>query len=116
MTGGPGVGKITIVNAILRILAVKGTNILLCAPTGRAAKRMTEATGFEAKTDGVLVYFGYPQAHEDDAERAVKPFASQPHSALRSGARRLALQNACRQAARRRRPSRSDLDRMSLSL
>ena len=35
MTGGPGVGKTTIVNAILRILAAKGTNILLCAPTGR---------------------------------------------------------------------------------
>jgi exodeoxyribonuclease V alpha subunit len=49
MTGGPGVGKTTIVNAILRILAAKSTNILLCAPTGRAAKRMTEATGFEAK-------------------------------------------------------------------
>ena len=50
MTGGPGVGKTTIVNAILRILAAKGTKLLLCAPTGRAAKRMTEATGFEAKT------------------------------------------------------------------
>jgi exodeoxyribonuclease V alpha subunit len=50
MTGGPGVGKTTIVQAILRILAAKGTEILLCAPTGRAAKRMTEATGFEAKT------------------------------------------------------------------
>ena len=50
ITGGPGVGKTTIVNGILRILAAKGTNLLLCAPTGRAAKRMTEATGFEAKT------------------------------------------------------------------
>src|ERR1700680_2557208 len=50
MTGGPGVGKTTIVNAILRVLAAKGINILLCAPTGRAAKRMKEATGFEAKT------------------------------------------------------------------
>ena len=50
ITGGPGVGKTTIVKAILRILAAKGINILLCAPTGRAAKRMTEATGFEAKT------------------------------------------------------------------
>jgi exodeoxyribonuclease V alpha subunit len=49
ITGGPGVGKTTIVNAILRILAAKGTGLLLCAPTGRAAKRMTEATGFEAK-------------------------------------------------------------------
>ena len=50
ITGGPGVGKTTIVNAILRILAAKGMKLLLCAPTGRAAKRMTEATGFEAKT------------------------------------------------------------------
>jgi exodeoxyribonuclease V alpha subunit len=50
MTGGPGVGKTTIVNAILRILSAKGINLLLCAPTGRAAKRMTETTGFEAKT------------------------------------------------------------------
>jgi exodeoxyribonuclease V alpha subunit len=50
MTGGPGVGKTTIIKAILRVLAAKGTKLLLCAPTGRAAKRMTEATGFEAKT------------------------------------------------------------------
>ena len=50
ITGGPGVGKTTIVNAILRILAAKGVTMLLCAPTGRAAKRMTEATGFEAMT------------------------------------------------------------------
>ena len=49
-TGGPGVGKTTIVNAILRILSAKGVRLLLCAPTGRAAKRMTEATGLEAKT------------------------------------------------------------------
>jgi exodeoxyribonuclease V alpha subunit len=50
ITGGPGVGKTTIVNAILRILAAKDVKLLLCAPTGRAAKRMNEATGFEAKT------------------------------------------------------------------
>jgi exodeoxyribonuclease V alpha subunit len=50
ITGGPGVGKTTLVNAILRILAAKGARLLLCAPTGRAAKRMNEATGFEAKT------------------------------------------------------------------
>ena len=50
VTGGPGVGKTTIVNSLLRILAAKGVNLLLCAPTGRAAKRMNEATGFEAKT------------------------------------------------------------------
>jgi exodeoxyribonuclease V alpha subunit len=50
MTGGPGVGKTTIVKGILRIVAAKGIELSLCAPTGRAAKRMTEATGFEAKT------------------------------------------------------------------
>jgi len=50
ITGGPGVGKTTIVNSILRILAAKRVEMLLCAPTGRAAKRLTEATGFEAKT------------------------------------------------------------------
>ncbi|MGB7100088.1 MAG: ATP-dependent RecD-like DNA helicase [Xanthobacteraceae bacterium] len=50
ITGGPGVGKTTIVNAILRILAAKDVRLLLCAPTGRAAKRMNEATGFESKT------------------------------------------------------------------
>ena len=45
ITGGPGVGKTTIVNSILKILATKGVRLLLSAPTGRAAKRMTEATG-----------------------------------------------------------------------
>ena len=50
ITGGPGVGKTTIVKGILRILSAKGIRLSLCAPTGRAAKRMTEATGFEAKT------------------------------------------------------------------
>ncbi|MBK1661515.1 SF1B family DNA helicase RecD2 [Paracraurococcus ruber] len=50
ITGGPGVGKTTIVRAILRILAAKGVRMLLAAPTGRAAKRLTEATGLEART------------------------------------------------------------------
>ena len=50
ITGGPGVGKTTIVNSILQILAAKAVKLLLCAPTGRAAKRMKEATGMEAKT------------------------------------------------------------------
>jgi exodeoxyribonuclease V alpha subunit len=50
ITGGPGVGKTTIVNSILRILAAKDVKIALCAPTGRAAKRMSDATGMEAKT------------------------------------------------------------------
>ena len=50
VTGGPGVGKTTLLNAILRILAAKDVNMLLCAPTGRAAKRLSEATGREART------------------------------------------------------------------
>ncbi|MCR9073589.1 MAG: ATP-dependent RecD-like DNA helicase [Alphaproteobacteria bacterium] len=57
ITGGPDVGKTTIVNSILRILAAKGVNLLLCAPTGRAAKRMTEATEREAKTIHRLLEF-----------------------------------------------------------
>lgn len=57
ITGGPGVGKTTIVNSILRILAAKHVKLLLCAPTGRAAKRMTEATGMEAKTIHRLLEF-----------------------------------------------------------
>ena len=50
ITGGPGVGKTTLVNAILMILRAKKVNCLLCAPTGRAAKRLSETTGVEAKT------------------------------------------------------------------
>jgi exodeoxyribonuclease V alpha subunit len=50
ITGGPGVGKTTLVNAILLILRAKKVRCLLCAPTGRAAKRLSEATGLEAKT------------------------------------------------------------------
>jgi len=50
ITGGPGVGKTTLVNAILLILRAKKVRCLLCAPTGRAAKRLSEATGVEAKT------------------------------------------------------------------
>src|SRR2546422_2915620 len=50
ITGGPGVGKTTIVTSILQILQAKKMDVLLCAPTGRAAKRLTETTGLEAKT------------------------------------------------------------------
>jgi exodeoxyribonuclease V alpha subunit len=50
VTGGPGVGKTTLVNTILTILRAKAVKIALCAPTGRAAKRLSESTGLEAKT------------------------------------------------------------------
>jgi exodeoxyribonuclease V alpha subunit len=50
VTGGPGVGKTSTLDTILRILTAKGVRVLLAAPTGRAAKRMTEQTGIEAKT------------------------------------------------------------------
>ena len=50
ITGGPGVGKTTLVNSILTLLRAKEVKCLLCAPTGRAAKRLSESTGLEAKT------------------------------------------------------------------
>ena len=50
ITGGPGVGKTTLVHSILRIYRVKQMRVVLCAPTGRAAKRMSEVTGVTAKT------------------------------------------------------------------
>ena len=50
LTGGPGTGKTTTLNAMIRILSLTGEKVLLAAPTGRAAKRMSELTGSEAKT------------------------------------------------------------------
>ena len=50
ITGGPGVGKTTLVNSILKIIRAKGIEVGLCAPTGRAAKRLSESTGLEART------------------------------------------------------------------
>ncbi len=50
ITGGPGTGKTTTINTIIKFFESEGMDILLAAPTGRAAKRMTETTGYEAKT------------------------------------------------------------------
>jgi len=50
VTGGPGVGKTTIVRSILTVLRAKSVEVALCAPTGRAAKRLSESTGLEART------------------------------------------------------------------
>ncbi|MSU21802.1 MAG: ATP-dependent RecD-like DNA helicase [Pedosphaera sp.] len=57
ITGGPGVGKTTLVNSILTILSAKKIKCLLCAPTGRAAKRLSEVTGLEARTIHRLLEF-----------------------------------------------------------
>jgi len=57
LTGGPGTGKTTLILAILRIFQRIGVPVLLAAPTGRAAKRMHEATGFEARTIHRLLAF-----------------------------------------------------------
>jgi exodeoxyribonuclease V alpha subunit len=57
ITGGPGVGKTTLVNSILKIFQAKKLNCLLCAPTGRAAKRLSESTGITAKTIHRLLEF-----------------------------------------------------------
>ena len=65
-TGGPGTGKTTTINAIIRYFEGEGAEIRLAAPTGRAAKRMTEATGYEAQTiHRLLELSGMP---EDDRE------------------------------------------------
>ena len=57
ITGGPGVGKTTIINSIVKIMRAKKLKVLMAAPTGRAAKRMAEATGCEAKTIHRLLVF-----------------------------------------------------------
>lgn len=59
ITGGPGTGKTTIINAIIKIFEDQGLNISLAAPTGRAAKRMTETTGIEARTIHRLLEYSY---------------------------------------------------------
>ena len=66
ITGGPGVGKTTVINTILKLMRQRGDQVMLCAPTGRAAKRLAESTGMEAKTihrlleyDPITHHFNY---------------------------------------------------------
>ncbi|MBU1170941.1 MAG: ATP-dependent RecD-like DNA helicase [Proteobacteria bacterium] len=69
ITGGPGTGKTTIINAILKIFSRQNKKILLCAPTGRAAKRMGETTGRTAKTIHRLLEFSYKEGGFQRNER-----------------------------------------------
>ncbi len=69
LTGGPGTGKTTTVNGIIRVLKALKLNILLAAPTGRAAKRMSEATGMEAKTIHRLLEFKPPEGYQRNEEK-----------------------------------------------
>ncbi|MDP4092284.1 MAG: ATP-dependent RecD-like DNA helicase, partial [Bacillota bacterium] len=59
ITGGPGTGKTTIIKSIIMLLNMEGYRVTLAAPTGRAAKRMTEATGYEARTIHRVLEIGY---------------------------------------------------------
>ena len=66
LTGGPGTGKTTTINAIIRYFEEEGAELRLAAPTGRAAKRMTEATGYEAQTiHRLLELNGLPEGEQD---------------------------------------------------
>lgn len=73
ITGGPGTGKTTIIKTIIDIYKSKGKKVVLCAPTGRAAKRMTEATGEEAKTLHRLLEIGKVFEEKPDPDMDVTP-------------------------------------------
>ena len=69
LTGGPGTGKTTTINAIIRYFEEEGAELRLAAPTGRAAKRMTEATGYEAQTiHRLLELNGLPEGEQEGRE------------------------------------------------
>lgn len=65
LTGGPGTGKTTTINALIHFFESEGLDVFLAAPTGRAAKRMTEATGYEARTVHRMLELNYVPEGED---------------------------------------------------
>jgi exodeoxyribonuclease V alpha subunit len=69
LTGGPGTGKTTTLNAIIRILEFQGAKVLLAAPTGRAAKRMSELTGKDAKTIHRLLHVKWDENDRPEFEK-----------------------------------------------
>ena len=73
ITGGPGTGKTTIIKTIIDIYKSRGKKVVLCAPTGRAAKRMTEATGEEASTLHRLLEIGKVSDEKPDPDLDVTP-------------------------------------------
>jgi len=66
LTGGPGTGKTTTINAMIRFFEREGMDVYLAAPTGRAAKRMTEATGYEARTIHRMLELAYMPEDSDN--------------------------------------------------
>lgn len=73
ITGGPGTGKTTIIKSIIEIYKIQGKKTVLCAPTGRAAKRMQETTGEEAKTIHRLLEIGKVEEDRNAVEYDVAP-------------------------------------------
>lgn len=70
ITGGPGTGKTTTIKAIINYFELDGCDIFLAAPTGRAAKRMSEATGYEARTIHRMLEVNGAMAEENDGGKA----------------------------------------------
>ena len=78
ITGGPGTGKTTIINTILQVFDEDGMDVLLAAPTGRAAKRMSETTGWEAQTIHRLLELN-GGVNDDDNTPLSHPVSSHLH-------------------------------------
>lgn len=72
LTGGPGTGKTTVTQGIIAMYRAFGLEVLLAAPTGRAAKRMTEATGLESKTIHRLLEFKPPEGYQHNEENPLE--------------------------------------------